>query len=256
MWTYFGSKTNVVKFYPPPEYDKIIEPFAGTARYSLKYFDRDVLLVDKYEVVAKIWKWLQKCSVGDIHRLPHHVKPNQSLDDFTFDCIEAKWLLGFLIGFGMERPRKTASEKRMIQRPNHVNYSLNRIAGSLHKIRHWEIVHGSYEDIENQKATWFVDPPYQNGDHVYIESNKNLCYSRLAKWSKSRNGQVIVCESIGADWMDFKPLTSHKGVRGMQKELIWSNVPISYQSHLFTPYNQHLQGTPTAAPSNGVGSRG
>lgn len=228
MWTYFGSKANVIDFYPSPKYGKIIEPFAGTARYSLKYFDRDVLLVDKYEVIVKIWQWLQKCSIGDIQKLPHHVGPGQSLDDFTFDCDEAKWLLGFVVGYGMERPRRTASVNRMNARPNHVNYSLNRIAKNLFKIRHWEIVHGSYVDIENQDATWFIDPPYQHGGDSYVESNKNINYLELGKWCTERNGQVVVCENTRADWMAFKPMRNHRGARGTQNESIWSNFPTDY----------------------------
>lgn len=47
MFSYYGSKSKVVDLYPSPKFGKIIEPFAGSARYSLKYFDRDVLLVDK-----------------------------------------------------------------------------------------------------------------------------------------------------------------------------------------------------------------
>jgi hypothetical protein len=56
MWSYYGAKTNIVQYYPKPKYDRIIEPFAGTARYSLRYFDHDIFLVDKYEVVVKIWQ--------------------------------------------------------------------------------------------------------------------------------------------------------------------------------------------------------
>ena len=52
MFSYYGSKSKVVDLYPRPKFDKIIEPFAGSARYALKYFDRDVLLVDKYEVIV------------------------------------------------------------------------------------------------------------------------------------------------------------------------------------------------------------
>jgi hypothetical protein len=229
MWTYFGAKTNVVDYYPRPLHDKIIEPFAGTARYALKYFDRDVLLVDKFDIVVRVWKWLQLCSIGDIERLPHHVEPGQSLDDFTLDCQEAKWLLGFLVGFGMERPRKTASVKRMTMRPNHVNFSLNRISKNLFKIKHWEIVQGDYLDLENERATWFVDPPYQVGGHVYVESNRNIDFTALGRWCRSRDGQVIVCENTQADWLDFSPMTTHKGAHGMQKEAIWSNVPHGYE---------------------------
>lgn len=218
------------KLLPPPRYSKIIEPFAGTARYSLKYFDRDITLVDKYAVITGIWQWLQKCSPGDIDRLPHFVKPGQSLDDLTFDCQEAKWLLGFLVGFGMERPRKSASVKRMTMRPNHVNFSLKRIAKNLFKIRHWKIIHGHYMDIENQEATWFVDPPYQFGGQVYIEGSDKINFPALSNWCRSRSGQVIVCENTRADWMDFVPMTAHKGVRGMQKEAIWCNEAHQYQS--------------------------
>lgn len=228
MWSYYGSKTNVVDFYPTPKHGRIIEPFAGTARYCLKYFENDILILDKYEVVVNMWKWLQKCSVSDINTLPHFVKPGQSLSDFTFDCDEAKHLIGFLIGFGMEKPRKTASVKRMTMRPNHVNFSLNRIAKNLWKIRHWDIRLGDYTEIENQKATWFIDPPYQFGGHCYQHSNKKIDFQSLAEWCRSQVGQVIVCENMQADWMEFKPMIQHKGVRGMQKEAIWSNEFTNY----------------------------
>ena len=75
MWSYYGSKANIVHAYPKPVFDKIIEPFAGSARYALRHFEKDVLLVDKYEVIVKIWKWLQTCSEGDILGLPHKFKP-------------------------------------------------------------------------------------------------------------------------------------------------------------------------------------
>lgn len=230
MWTYYGSKTNVIDDYPKPKFDRIIEPFAGTARYALKYFEKDILIMDKYEVVIGIWKWLQKCSEADIKRLPHFVKPGQSLSDFTFDCDEAKNLMGFLIVFGMEKPRKTASVKRMTMRPNHVNFSLNRIAKNIFKIRHWDIRLGCYTEIENQKATWFVDPPYQIGGHCYVHSNKKIDFKSLNDWCRTREGQVIVCENTQADWMDFKPMRLHKGVRGMQKEAIWSNEKTNYDN--------------------------
>jgi len=35
MWSYYGSKSKVVKHYPKPKYDLIIEPFAGAAWYSV-----------------------------------------------------------------------------------------------------------------------------------------------------------------------------------------------------------------------------
>lgn len=229
MWSYYGAKTNVVDFYPKPKQGKIIEPFAGTARYSLKYFDRDVLLVDKYEVIVKIWKWLQLCSEKDILSLPRRMKPKESLEDYKFDCIEAKWLMGFLVSYGVESPRIIATDKHL-HRPNFINFSLIRISKQLFKIKHWEIRHDSYEKIENEKATWFVDPPYQQGGHSYIHSNKAIDFNSLGLWCKEREGQIIVCESMKADWMPFIPMATHKGRTGMQQEGIWSNEKTNFDN--------------------------
>lgn len=230
MWSYYGSKTNIVKFYPKPKFDRIIEPFAGTARYALEYFEHDILLVDKYELIVKIWKWLQLCSPDDILKLPRKLEKGQRLDDFTFDCEEAKMLMGFLISKGVERPRIKAVNWVTEQRPNFTNFSLQRIAKDLFKIKHWKIEHGSYELISNQEAIWFVDPPYQFGGHSYVYNNKYINFKDLAEWSKRRKGQVIVCENEKADWMDFKPMITHKGRTGKQKESIWSNFETEFDN--------------------------
>ena len=229
MWSYYGAKTNIVDCYPPPKFDKIIEPFAGTARYALKYFDREILLIDKYEVIPKIWKWLQQCSVNDILKLPI-LKSGEKLDDCHFDCEEAKYLIGFLVGYGMERPRRTASVKRTTIRPNHQKYSLKRIADNLFKIKHWTVIHGSYELADNESATWFIDPPYQYGGRHYPMNNNKLNFEDLGEWCKSREGQTIVCENGKAEWMDFKPLTS-QDTRGVtRQEAIWSNMPTAFDN--------------------------
>ena len=69
MFSYYGAKTNIIDLYPIPKFDKIIEPFAGSARYSLKYFEKDILLVDKYPVIVEIWHFLQDASENDIKKL-------------------------------------------------------------------------------------------------------------------------------------------------------------------------------------------
>lgn len=222
MWSYYGAKTNIIDLYPAPKHDLIIEPFAGTARYALKYFDRDVILIEKYEVVSGIWKWLQQCSEKDVLSLPRFLKKGDRLDEMSFSSPEAKHLIGFLMGFSTTKPRSQATIKYE-QRPNFLNFSLKRMAANLYKIKHWKIVCGSYEQAPSVIATWFIDPPYQFGGHSYVESSKNINFSELASWSKKREGQVIVCENNKANWMDFVPLGSHRTVRGLQKEVIWTN---------------------------------
>jgi len=225
MWSYYGSKSKVVDLYPPPKFDKIIEPFAGSARYALKWFDRDITIVDKYEKLIKIWQWLQQCSQKDILGLPE-LKEGESIDAYNFDCDEARWLTGFIIQGGVNAPRKTASPygHKMTATEK------KRIAENLFKIKHWQILMGSYEDLQNEKATWFIDPPYQFGGEYYIKSNKHIDFANLAEWCKSRLGQTIVCENTKADWLDFKPMKEMQGSMYKTTEAIWSNMPTNYDN--------------------------
>lgn len=219
MWSYYGGKFRLSKFYPEPTKDKIIEPFAGSAQYALRYFDRDVLLIEKYDVIVKIWKWLQKASEKDIISLPR-LSLGQSVDEFTWDCDEARWLMGMVIAAGVSSPRKKASKWATAPlRPNRQNYTLNKIAGNLHKIRHWEIREGSFEEIKNEDATWFIDPPYQHGGSQYKHSD--IDYGYLSEWSKERCGQVIVCENTKANWMKFSPIAKNHGVKHTTMECMW-----------------------------------
>lgn len=232
MFSYYGAKTNIVHLYPAPKYRCIIEPFAGTAKYSLLHFDNEVTLIDKYEGLINIWKWLQLCSEGDILKLPRHIKPGQRVDDFNFDCSEARDFFGYLIGYAQFSPRRTASKTKLSTRPNHVNHGLKRVAGDLHKIRHWNIKLGSFEELQNERATWFIDPPYQEGGHKYVCNNKNLDYAALAGWCLQREGQVIVCEKEKARWLDFKALATQQGAKGAQQEGVWSNLALRENTQL------------------------
>ena len=91
MFSYYGSKSKIVGLYPPPKYSKIIEPFAGSARYSLKYFDRDILLIEKYEPLVKLWKWLQIATEKDIDNLPI-LKRGEKISDFNLSEGESLFL--------------------------------------------------------------------------------------------------------------------------------------------------------------------
>lgn len=54
MFSYYGSKSKLVNLYPEPLHDTIIEPFAGSARYSLKYWDKDIYLIEKDITLIKV----------------------------------------------------------------------------------------------------------------------------------------------------------------------------------------------------------
>lgn len=230
MWSYYGAKTKVIRYYPKPKYQKIIEPFAGTARYALRYFENDVLLVDQYHVIIDIWTWLQQCSEKDITSLPD-LKIGQKTTDFNLTETERNFL-GFLIQGGTATPGIIVSKWNMDNGSPSVEAQLKRISESLFKIRHWEIKLGSYTDIQNEAATWFIDPPYQHGGHKYKFSNRKLDYDHLSIWCNSREGQAIVCENSKATWMNFKPAFQHRGsLDKNQHEVIWTNHKLSPMGH-------------------------
>jgi site-specific DNA-adenine methylase len=222
MFSYYGSKSKIVDYYPPPKYKKIIEPFCGSARYSVKYFENDVLLLDKYDVIVGIWEYLIKANKKDILSLPNLDK-GQKVDDFNLSK-EEKWLIGFCINGGSSSPKKTVKEY------NTWNESKIKISDMVEKIKHWEIKKGNYDELENEEATWFIDPPYQFGGEWYVKNTKNIDFSLLSNWCKTRNGQVIVCENTKATWMPFKPMIDMQGAMYKTTEAIWSNYPTNYDN--------------------------
>ncbi len=218
MWYYYGAKLKLVDKYPSPTYKTIIEPFAGSAQYSLKYWDNDVILIDKYKIIIDIWSWLQKCSQKDILALPT-IEYGKSVDDFTWDCEEAKNLVGFNLAMGAYAPRKKPTKWTTIERPLRQQNKLKLIAKSLYKIKHWKFILGEYNCVDNINATWFIDPPYSNGGNLYVHSEIN--YQELSNWSQSRNGQVIVCGNSSDKWLPFEPIARLSGVKHVTTESIW-----------------------------------
>lgn len=225
MFSYYGSKSKVVNYYPYPKCDKIVEPFAGSARYSLKHFEKDILLVDTYDIIVKIWHYLQEASEQDIMGLSEP-KLGETINRDDFDCIEQAWLMGFLVQQGVNAPRLTVTKYAV----DGIRTQKKNIAGQLYKIKHWEIKKLDYREILNIEATWFIDPPYQFGGEWYVKNNKKIDYNKLAEWCKSRDGQIIVCENSKASWMPFKQMADLNGSKYKTTEVIWSNLPTVYDN--------------------------
>lgn len=241
MWSYYGAKTKIVDLYPRPKHHKVIEPFAGSARYSLKWFENDVLLVDKYPVIVKIWHYLQQASENDIMGLP---EPKYKESIKQYNLAEGEFLLmSFLVAGAIANPQY------IVQQYSDIPRAKKQIAKQLFKIKHWKIQLGSYEDIPNQIATWFIDPPYQIGGEHYHENNKSLDYSVLASWCKSRNGHVIVCENTKADWLPFYAMRKMTGAYSTTTEAIWSNYPTDFDAQQLGLFAEAQLTLP--APDNG-----
>ena len=50
---YGGKWRDAPKHYPFPEHDTIVEPFAGSAGYSVRYSDRNVILGEKEKAASQ-----------------------------------------------------------------------------------------------------------------------------------------------------------------------------------------------------------
>jgi 16S rRNA G966 N2-methylase RsmD len=116
-----------------------------------------------------------------------------------------------------------------VQQFSDIGLAKKRIANDLYKIRHWKIKQGDYRDIPNESATWFIDPPYQNGGHKYTQGNGAIDFHRLAEWCKERQGQVIVCENTKADWLPFWRMKDLNGAYSKTAEAIWCNHETGYE---------------------------
>jgi site-specific DNA-adenine methylase len=231
MFSYYGRKTKLVHLYPPPQHSLIIEPFAGAAAYSLHYWENDVVLIDQYEIVIKIWRWLQQCSENDILCLPI-LRRGEDIRELMLSDDE-KLFLSFYAAAGGKRPTWTVSEYAAQQFSEYGLRRYRRIAQSLQKIRHWTIRHGCYTSEPNRVATWFIDPPYQTAGEYYPHGSRNIDYAKLADWTLTRRGQVIACENQDANWLPFSRLKRFRGTVKFNEECVWSNQSHPVQLHLF-----------------------
>lgn len=229
FFTYFGGKYRAAPRYPEPLYSRIIEPFAGAAGYSMRYPERDIQLVDLNPVVIGTWDYLITAPESEILCLPVYDGDWETIEDLDHLPQEARWLIGWWLNKGTTAPGKTPSA--WMRDPSaggtHDFWGEGikaRIASQQKFIRHWTATVGTYADLAPSRSTWFIDPPYQVAGKRYTHSRVD--YPHLADWCRTREGQVIVCENQGADWMDFSPFldikaTHRRGRTGVSKEVIW-----------------------------------
>jgi site-specific DNA-adenine methylase len=225
MFSYYGSKSKIAKFYPKPEYKTIIEPFAGGAFYSLLYKNHNVILNEKNSTISEIWKFLTKTATKEEILSMRDFYLGQNISELKISKPH-KDLIGFCINRGSTAPRSIVPKWscQVKSRPNWAStpyFRLTEIANQIESINHFEVFNKSYEELDNIEATWFIDPPYQHGGEFYVENK--IDFNKLAEWCKSRKGQVIVCENDKADWLDFQPLINIQGQSKKSTECIWTN---------------------------------
>jgi site-specific DNA-adenine methylase len=214
FFRYFGGKWKLAKLYGRPMCRHVIEPFAGAAGYSLHWEPKEVTLIEQNPVVYGVWSYLRRVSPAEVMRLPANISHVDELPSRV--CEEAKWLIGFWFDNGLTTPKEIRSNWARVPRlaANFWSESIKRrIASQVDRIRHWEIIEGSYEDAPDVKAHWHIDPPYDNqAGQSYV--CKDIDHGALARWCLNRLGWRQVCENDGATWLPFEPLSLLNTFRG------------------------------------------
>jgi len=214
MFYAYGRKKKIVRRYPAPKFQTIIEPFAGSAAYSLhgNNWRKKVILIEKDKRIAEIWNWLiNEATSKEILAMPDLQIGERSSNFLHILHAATKQ------AFYYKRIKVTPVLER--------NWRINKkkMAENIHKVKHWEIICGDYTEAPDVEATWFIDPPYRYDSGLgYHHGSDSLDYESLAKWTLKRNGQIIFCEGPRADYLPFEPLITLKGVAGKRsKEMIF-----------------------------------
>jgi hypothetical protein len=148
------------------------------------------------------------------------LKEGEDLRQFRWMSDVEKDLLGFCLNFQQVSPRAVCTE--WASRKGTCRLLKRRLLDNYKYVRNWKITCLHYADLPDVEATWFIDPPYQHGRSRY----RYHCvadYRRLARWCRSRRGQVIVCEGYGATWLPFTHFTRQQvGTADYFEEVIWT----------------------------------
>lgn len=230
MFFYYGGKKRLAGMYPPPLHPTIVEPFAGGAAYSMRHIRlrsvERVVLVEKDARVVETWQRVLAMSPADL--LAYPVPEAGSITD------------DFLV--------MTASTSNAIARCNRMTVTPRQVRAFTMMLRSIaavlpyaqekvEISQGDYSDAPDVEATWFVDPPYVASERASTGTSypQGMGYSRdcsadsidypaLGEWCRERQGQTIVCEYAGAEWLPFRHMQgSGDGLGRTAGEVVWTD---------------------------------
>jgi len=218
-FAYYGAKHGLASKYPRPRHSVVVEPFAGSAAYSVHHAASidHAILIDADPKLVELWHELQQMTVADVDIIGNQING----DRFTSP------LLAGICG-GSQWDGVMAGRDRAVTPRLRRSWPLvrARIVAALPHIRRWRVIHGDYHDAPDIDATWFVDPPYQeNGTMAgagYRCSASAIDFDDLGDWCRDRRGFAIVCEQSPADWLPFHPFaTQANGVGHARQEVIW-----------------------------------
>lgn len=187
MFYYPGRKARAAPSYPKPEFDLVIEPFAGSMAYSLYWQPRMAIGIEMDDRLVGIWRRLCAMTPEEIRAYPIPEVGERFTDKWLMLADQSSGALG-----SSYRIMSPYMHGRAVTLKNQALRSHDYAVGNI------LYYHGDYQDAPNVQATWFIDPPYQD---VNAYRHSDIDYAELAMFCRTRRGQVIVCEGAAATWM-------------------------------------------------------
>lgn len=231
LFSYFGAKWTLAPRYPAPRHDLIVEPFAGSAGYSLLHAERDVLLIDANPDVVDTWRYLLSASPSEILDLPD-LPASGIVADLGLPR-GPELLVRWWSSSAQATPNHRTSAWAKAYPERFWGPQIKaRLATAVPRIRHWSVRLGTYSDApDGTPATYFVDPPYQGraGTKYRRFGSTHIDYADLSAWCRRLPGQAIVCDMAGADWLPFVSFsttttaTNKTHGRRTVREVLWTN---------------------------------
>lgn len=206
LFKWFGSKWSASKHYPAPAYDRVFEPFAGGAGYSLRHHTKQVWLYDSNPNLQVLWQWLiEDATETMIRDIPLGVAEGTDIRTLGLNVGQALLLKHW------QRTNNVGScwtispwgNKPGQWTPN----TRSRVAEEVHGVKHW-VFRLCPADVA--EATYFVDPPYEFN---YRYGCGAFDYEDLARVLRAipTPRQLLVCEASCPKtgkmptWFPFEP---------------------------------------------------
>lgn len=190
LFKWFGSKWLASRLYPQPQHNQIFEPFAGSAGYSLRHVEREVIIFENDPLLSELWAWLiSEANTDLIMSIPLGTTVGADIREMGLtrgqQLLLKNWQRTNNVGncwtispWGNKPGQWTASTRK-------------RVAEEVNHIKHWQ-----FRPIEfNKIGTYFIDPPYL---YNYRYRQSGFDHKGLAVKIRGlpRASEIIACEAL------------------------------------------------------------